>query len=161
MYTWVTLHDIVVTSNVNASCHVWMSHDTYESIPKRYVLSLYGRVTSHVNASCHIWMRSVIRGCVVSCMDVSCHIGKHAEALYSVCIWIGHVTWHCSPVTCHIWMRPVTCECVMSRMDMSCNISKHAAAFTPVYVWMGHVTWHSIHMWTCHICQSRSLENGG
>ena len=127
IYKWVTLHDIVDTSHVNASSYVWMSHGTYESILKRSVLSLYGWVTSDVNASCHIWMCSVIRWYIMSCMDVSCHIGKHAEALYSVCISIGHVTWHCSPVTCRIWMRPNTCECVMSRMDMSCNISKHAA----------------------------------
>ena len=49
---------------MNASCHIWMRHVTYEC------------VMSHMNASCHIWMRHVTYECVMSHMNASCHTLK-------------------------------------------------------------------------------------
>jgi len=49
-----------VTSHMNESCHIRMSHVTYEW------------VTSHMNESRHIWMSHVISEQVTSHMNVSC-----------------------------------------------------------------------------------------
>ena len=45
---------------MNESCHIWMSHVTYE------------RVMSHMNESCHIWMSHVKYESVMSHMNESC-----------------------------------------------------------------------------------------
>ena len=54
---------------MNESCHIWMSHVTYEW------------VMSHMNESCHIWTSHVPFEWVMSQMNESCHI------------WTSHVTY--------------------------------------------------------------------
>ena len=55
-----------VTSHMNESRHIWMSHVTYE------------RVTSHMNESCHVWMRHF------TCMTVI-HVSPNHT-------WVSRVT---------------------------------------------------------------------
>jgi len=87
---------------MNESCHIWMSHVTYEW------------VVPHMNESCHIWMSHVTYEWVMSHMNKSHHI------------WMSHVTyeWVVSHMneSCHIWMSPITYEWVMSHMNESCHI---------------------------------------
>ena len=81
-------HGESVTSHMNSSCHIWMSHVTYE------------RVTSHMNQSRHIWMSHVTYEWVTSHMNESRHI------------WMSHVTyeWVTSHMNAsrHIWISRST-----------------------------------------------------
>ena len=79
-------------SHTNESCHVQMSHVTYE------------RVMPRMNDSCHVWMSHMTYERVMSRMNESCHV------------WTSHVTyeWVMSRMneSCNIWMSPVIYEAV-------------------------------------------------
>ena len=63
-------------TNMNASCHIWVSHVTYKCIMSTSLRHVtYKWVMSHMNESCHIWMSHVIYEWVI----------RH--------IWMSHVTY--------------------------------------------------------------------
>ena len=75
-------HVLLLAWIVCQSCHIWMSHVTYES------------VMSHTNDSCHIWRSHVTYEWELPHMNESCHI------------WTSHVTYE--GVISHIWMSHIT-----------------------------------------------------
>jgi len=86
---------------MNESCHIWMSHVTYEWI------------MSHMNESCHTWMSHVTYEWVMPHINEPCHA------------WMSHVTyeWVMSHMneSCHTWMSHMTYEWVMPHMNESCH----------------------------------------
>ena len=106
---------------MNESCHMWMSHVTYEwvmtLVPPRGLIKSFEWVMSHINESCHIWMSHVTCEWVMSHMNES---------------WLWCLQEAQSGLlneSCHLWMSHVTYEWVMSHMNESCHI------------WMSHVTY--------------------
>jgi len=107
-------------SHMNESCHIGMSHVTYEW------------VMSHMNESCHKWTRHVTYEWVMSHVNESRHI------------WMSHVPyeWVMShTMTCSVYHLTSTISKVISHMNESCHI--HTSHVT--YNW---VMSHSIE--SCH-----------
>jgi len=59
IHTW---HDSSICDSMDESCHIWMSHATYEW------------AASHMNTACHVWISHVIDDWVMSRMDEGCHV---------------------------------------------------------------------------------------
>jgi len=89
-----------VTSHMNQSRHIWISHVTYESVTSHMNQSrhiwinhaTYESVTSHMNQSRHIWISHVT--CV---WDKSCYIclSRMSQTYYASHVWvISHITRH-------------------------------------------------------------------
>jgi len=129
------MNESTVLSCMKESCHIWMSHVTYEW------------VMSHINESCHVtyeWFNSqVMYERVMSHLKQSCHtwaLVQPKSFIESCHIWMSRVTyeWVMSHIneSCHMWMSHFTYEWVMSHMNESCHI------------WMSHVTyeWVMSHM---------------
>jgi len=55
---------------MNESCHIWMSHATYEW------------VVSHMNESCHIWMSHATYECVMSHIEWMSHVTYRNRGQY-------------------------------------------------------------------------------
>jgi len=148
-YTWVkcaelsadslaVIHVTGVMSHMNESCHIWMSHVTYEW------------VMSHMNESCHIWMRHATYHVYVYVYvtEVMSHMNVTSRHIHIVTwrlepkschICMSHVTWVMSHAVTYVCDRShVTYECVMSHMNESCHIC------------MSHVT--------CSNCERQVLQ---
>jgi len=161
-----------IKSQMNHSCHVWMSHVTWGCVTSRMNASIHrsgngSNLRSHLNGSSHIWTSYVTYDWVISHKKESCHVRiirityervklpsrAHASNLH----WTVNES---GP----LWIIPVTYErvvsgyeCVMSHMNESCQ------------VWMSHVTYchvrlnqviyecirshvnESCHIWMCHV----------
>ena len=148
VYTWVT-------SRVDKSCHMWMSHVPYRisSIARKMFWIVNVRlsrcvcvcvylshvtceyVMSHMNESCHIWMSHVTYGM----RRLACHVWH--SGIYT-CIPVS-VRYTCN----FMWIRHVTYEWVMSHMewdDLLENVTNasYEADKVCIYVctYMSHVT---------------------
>ena len=128
---------------MNGSCHIWMSHVTYEWVMSYMNESChicmshttYEWVMSIMNESCHIWMSHTTYEWVMSHMNESCHIStentsgvalRRPTACQNRARQLpGRVASSlvcaaaCMDESCHIWMSHVTYEWVMSRMNTS------------------------------------------
>jgi len=95
------LHPLPLLS-MHESCHIWMSHVTYEW------------AMSHTNESCCIWMSHVAYEWVMSHVNTSRHI------------WVTVITYQRvmsrMSESCHVQMSHITREFVMSRENASCHI---------------------------------------
>jgi len=149
-YVWVL-------SRMNESCHVCMSHVTYEWVMECVrraschtrsssvfhsptwlstmicvYMCAYNWVVSRMYESCHVWMSPVAYEWVLSRMNESCHV------------WMSHVTyeWVMSRMneSCHVWMSHVTYDWVMSRMNESCPLWVSRVTCDWV-MWMTCPTW--------------------
>jgi len=107
-----------VTSRINESRHVWMSHVTYEW------------VMSHMNKSCHIWTSHVQYDKPRQwdmCMSNVTYEWVMSQMTLSACPW----GWHVFNITCHIWTIHVRYEWVMVTYDKRRQWD----------MCMSHVTW--------------------
>jgi len=116
-----------VVSDMNGSCHIWMSHVTYEW------------VMSDMNGSCHVRMRH----------DTCEWVMPHGIESWHTCneschIWMGHVTyeWVISHTqeSCHIWVVHVIYEWVVSHY----HIVTYEWVISALHTWMRHVTYMTI-----------------
>jgi len=138
------------------SCHIWISHVTYEY------------VVSHMNESCHRQMPWASKCRWQSHINASCH-RRHA--------WMGHVTYasvmsHMNMSrmnhSCHIWICRVTYEWVMSQTNVlgvevqmtityKCVMSQTSRMNESCHVCISHVTYEyvtyeqSCHIWICRV----------
>jgi len=111
-------------SHMNESCHIWMSHVTYEW------------VMSHMNESCHIWTSHVTYECVIKAQRmfcawcyIPCHI-LHVDTM-RVCV--------CRLTEC-VYIRMME-KCVMHGTHMFCGAMLH---------FMPHsVPWRNVCVCTC------------
>jgi len=85
-----------VISRMYESCHICMSHVTYEWVMSRMNESRH----THAGFARHFSMKCQIRAWVMSRMNDSYHV------------WMSHITykWVMSPMneSCHVWMSHVT-----------------------------------------------------
>jgi len=126
-YAWVILHRFSAGNKSDIafvhdfchirvkSCHVWMSHVTYEW------------VMSRMNESCHVWMSHVTYEWVMSRMNESCHI-LISHVPYAWVVQKAKASWLCSMGHVKYASNYVTYESVMSCMNESCSL------------WMSHFT---------------------
>ena len=92
----LSLEPMYHVARVNESCHVWVSHVTYEW------------VMSRVSESCHVWVSHVTYEWVVSRMNESCLTclysfsqTSHSSFFETYCIR------HIMDESCHIWTSHV------------------------------------------------------
>jgi len=111
---------------MNESCHIWMSHVTYEWVMSHMNESCliwvshvtYEWVMSHMNESCLIWMSHVSYEWVMSHMNESCLIWMCQVTVNESCptymsTIFMHVPVVCAPVKSH--MSQVSCEWIISQ----------------------------------------------
>ena len=144
-------------SHGNESCHLWMSHVTWEWVmsqmhatchvnelvmPQIWVSSIW-RVMSRVNESCHMGMCHVTDECVMLHKNKPCH---RFERVTCECV-MSHVN-----ELCHIWMSHVTYKCVMSHINESHRIwMSHVGMCRVTYEWVMSHTNESCHIRTSHV----------
>ena len=104
-----------VMSQTNESCHSWMSHlVTKKPYPHQTSHVTYESVMSHMNESCHIWMSRVTYEWVVSRINESCHactghVTYHMLRAWWCCSSVSHVIrkWDMSWInkSCYVWIE--------------------------------------------------------
>jgi len=147
---------------MNESCHVWMSHVTYDW------------VTSHMNESCHIWMARISSAHLMSCQCVtphvneSCHVPmSHVPFMYPRVISHFFNVWHDSSLivkrdlhkneSCHISIyQRVTPPFFWSQLafELGCVTVMVSAVLGELCVWHEWVLSHiheSCHIWMSHV----------
>jgi len=170
-------------SHMNESCHIWMSHVTYEWVMSHMNESCHIWMSHHMKESCHIWMSHVTYEWVMSHMNEPCHVilsqVSQALVLSNIVICISQMPY----------------EWVMSRKKESCHVRKshvtyewvrfhkhwcYQTSYCPMdesiptwMTWMRHVAWRShvthkrvmshtdesCHMWMNHVTQAQVLQN--
>jgi len=131
---------------MNESCHIWMSHVTYEwvmwymnescHIWMSHVTVTYEWVMSHMNESCYIWMRHVFLSFFFGFRRPNLITGLSGGQAPDLPLWtqepvpdrrtaaipsLRHVS-HINE-SLHLWMSHVTYERIMSLMHESFHIS--------------------------------------
>jgi len=95
-----------VTSCMNESYRIWMSHVVYEW------------VMSHMNESCHIWTYHFTYEWVMSREWVIHRVMSRIRMSHVTYEWVmSHMN-----ESCHIWVHHVTYEWVISYMNQSSHI---------------------------------------
>jgi len=140
---------VICMSHMNESCHIWMSHVTYEW------------VMSHMNESCHIWMSHVTYEWVMSHMNAACHIWmsqQHLKVIYVTCVCCTRVMMHVTyewvmNASCHTWMRHVTYEKVIWKSHEHLRVT-----YRVTYEWvMSHMN-ASRHTWMRHVTHRKVMS---
>ena len=105
---------------MNESCHIWMSHVTYEW------------VMSHMNESCHIWMSHVTYEWVMSHMNESLHMNESCQYTNENCVAFRcgqccvtvicerqHSRHHTLTHYCHTTLSTTECDTTLSHHTLS------------------------------------------
>jgi len=157
-------------SHMNESCHIWMSHVTYEwvmshmnessiavCIFKCHAFHIYNcRALLKIKYQwwlfkfpfsgerlCHTWMRHVTHWWGTLHMNGACHI------------WMSHVTYESVIAHHYIVLSHLTLRWVMSHMNEACHIWMRHVTYEWVmsHIWMSHVTLmnEACHIWMSHV----------
>ena len=152
---------LVSITHMDTSCHIWMSHVTYEWVmsntyESRHRVRIFSRHTTALVS--------------IKNMNTSRHMSHMNESYEGV---MSHMN-----ESCHVWMSPVKYESVTSQavkilepdnglvpiihMNMSCHMSMSHITYEWVishmnelyHIWMSHITYECV---TSHMNESRHI----
>ena len=137
-----------VTSHVNESCHVWISHIIHERTSHEQVTFHMHRVMSHMIQLCHLWVTTHLNESwhkskwVTSFMNESCHECVTWHMKESRHIWWGmshtHVATHCNTDTWHMKeSRHISCPTWISHVTREQALWMWAMSPKKIFKWNG------------------------